>query len=109
MHKSSLALPLPRISVHHVYNDLQKNPTEEVRRDLMNTGNMSVARCQQQPFYPHVHFHFITCSAVDAFLPLSSNKVCVDSGRADTWETDPKAPSARREFAFGFQHKAFCA
>lgn len=106
--KSLLALPLPRIPMHHVCNDLQKNPTEEVRRDVMNTGNVvPVERCQQQPFHPHVHFHFIACSAVDAFLPSPSNKICVDSGRADTWETDPKAPSTRREFAFGLQRKAF--
>lgn len=66
-----------------------------------------MARCQQQPFYPHVHFHFIMCSAVDTFLLSSPNKVCVDSGRADTWETDPKAPGPRREFVFGLQHKGF--
>lgn len=78
-----------------------------MQRDV-NTGSIvSVARCQQQPFYPHVHFHFIMCSAVDAFLASPSNKVCVDSGRADTWETDPRVPRAGRGFVFGLQHKAF--
>lgn len=95
--KSLLSLPLPKIPVHHVHNDLQTNLTEEVRRDMMNTGSaMSVTHCQQQPFYPHRHFHFVMCSAVNAFLPSPLNKVCVDSGRADTWERDPKAPGARR-------------
>lgn len=88
---SSLALPLPRIPMHHVYNDVSKKK-KEVQRDVMNTGNVvSVAHCQQQPFYPHVHFHFIACSAVDAFLPSPSHKICVDSGRADTWEAGPQS------------------
>lgn len=94
--KSLLALPLPKIPMHLVQNDLQTNLTEEVQRD-MNTGSaMSVAHCQQQPFYPRMHFHFVMCSAVDAFLPSPSSKACVDSGRADTWERDPKAPGAGR-------------
>lgn len=75
----------------------------------MNTGNVvPVERCQQQPFHPHVHFHFIACPAVDAFLPSPSNKICVDSGRADTWETDPKAPKALEEsLRLGFSAKLF--
>lgn len=36
--KSLLGLPLPRIPMHRVCNDLQTNLIEEARRDVMNTG-----------------------------------------------------------------------
>lgn len=84
----------------------QKNATEEAQRNVMNTENVvSVAHCQQQPFYPHLHLHFITCPAVD--VSFRNLHVWVDSGRADTWETDPKAPALEQDLYLGVTAKLF--
>lgn len=42
-------------------------------------------------------------------LPHPQIKAHVDPWEADTRETGPKVPGARREFVFGLQHKACSA
>lgn len=60
--KSSLALPLPRIPMHHIYNDLQKNPTEEVQRDVMNTGNVVSWHAASNSHFTHTCTFISLCA-----------------------------------------------
>lgn len=57
------------------------------------------------------HFtHICTFTSLHALLWMLSfhnPQVCVDSGRADTWETDPKAPVVEEGLCLGLSTKLF--
>lgn len=76
----------------------------------MNTGSaMSVTHCQQQPFYPHRHFHFVMCSAVDAFLLHPQIKSVLTLEGLIPGREIPKHLVLEGEFAFRLWRKACCS
>lgn len=109
--KSSWAPPLPPDSFALCIQYLTKVPVEEVWSDMINTENVvSLWHAASSSHFTH------TCTSTSLYtllqmlsLPHPQIKAHVDPCKADTWETGPKVPGARREFVFGLQLEACSA
>lgn len=86
----------------------QRNATEEVQRNVMNTGNVVLClwHAASRSHFTHI-FTFTSLHALLWMLSFHNPQVCVDSGRADTWETDPKAPVLEESLCLGLSTKLF--
>lgn len=85
-----------------------KSPSEEVWSDMINTENVvSLWHAASSSHFTH------TCTSTSLYtllqmlsLPHPQIKAHVDPCKADTLETGPEVPGARREFVFGLQLEA---
>lgn len=72
---------------------------------MMNTGNVVLClwHAASRSHFTHI-FTFTSLHALLWMLSFHNPQVCVGSGRAGTWETDPKAPVLEESLCLGFLH-----
>lgn len=68
---------------------------------MMNTENVVFVRSASSSHFTHI-CTFTSLSALLWMLSFHKPHVCVASGRADTWETDPKASFLEEGLCLGF-------